>query len=304
MQTKGPERKISIGIGLFGLFVLFLILGIPFVKTWFYCLAWWPLILFLDGLNARLFKSSPMSAGGKRFLLIAFLSVTVWLIFEAANFRLQNWSYHSLPACTWQRWIGYAAAFATVIPALEELAFLFGGFLRKKDIRFFSLKPNVLILASSMALGTVMLGLSLGRPDLFFPLIWVGLILVIDPLSDQIGGASLFRDWAKNQWTRTAAWLLAGLSAGILWEGLNFWAGSHWEYHLPYLDFGRIFQMPVFGFLGFPPFALEIFVLLQLILSIRDRLKGKPVLQGFIVLALLIFDLAVFYGMDLYTVIP
>jgi len=142
MQTKGPERKISIGIGLFGLFVLFLILGIPFVKTWFYCLAWWPLILFLDGLNARLFKSSPMSAGGKRFLLIAFLSVTVWLIFEAANFRLQNWSYHSLPACTWQRWIGYAAAFATVIPALEELAFLFGGFLRKKDIRFFSLKPN------------------------------------------------------------------------------------------------------------------------------------------------------------------
>jgi len=64
------------------------------------------------------------------------------------------------------------------------------------------------------------------------------------------------------------------------------------------------FRCPVFGFLGFPPFALEIFVLLQLILSIRDRLKGKPVLQGFIVLALLIFDLAVFYGMDLYTVIP
>jgi hypothetical protein len=46
------------------------------------------------------------------------LSVTIWLIFEAFNFRLQNWHYLYLPPQKGLRWFGYTIAYATVLPAL------------------------------------------------------------------------------------------------------------------------------------------------------------------------------------------
>jgi len=40
-------------------------------------------------------------------------------------------------------------------------------------------------------------------------------------------------------------------------EFWNFWAATKWEYHVPYLGHIKIFEMPVLGFLGFLPFAVE-----------------------------------------------
>ncbi|MGZ5435395.1 MAG: hypothetical protein ACXW3F_04990, partial [Pyrinomonadaceae bacterium] len=51
--------------------------------------------------------------------------------------------------------------------------------------------------------------------------------------------------------------LSAGLVCGFLWEFWNYWALSKWTYTVPYFGDIKIFEMPVLGYLGFPPFAIE-----------------------------------------------
>jgi hypothetical protein len=66
--------------------------------------------------------------------------------------------------------------------------------------------------------------------------------------------------------------LLGGLVCGILWEFWNFWARTKWIYAVPILSEIKIFEMPVLGFLGFPPFAVECYVLYHLA---RKALRGE-----------------------------
>ncbi len=59
---------------------------------------------------------------------------------------------------------------------------------------------------------------------------------------------------------------------GVLWEFWNYWAGTKWIYAVPILGDIRLFEMPVPGFLGFPPFCLECYVLYQFA---RRTLRGQ-----------------------------
>ena len=61
-------------------------------------------------------------------------------------------------------------------------------------------------------------------------------------------------DWFAGRWGRTLALGAGGLACGFLWEFWNFWAGTKWVYHLPFLggwEGVRYFEMPVFGLIGF-----------------------------------------------------
>ena len=57
---------------------------------------------------------------------------------------------------------------------------------------------------------------------------------------------------------------LAGLLCGTLWEFWNFWATPKWVYHIPYVDFLRVFEMPLLGYAGYIPFAWSIYQLLNI----------------------------------------
>jgi hypothetical protein len=58
--------------------------------------------------------------------------------------------------------------------------------------------------------------------------------------------------------------IISGAVCGILWEFWNYWAGTKWQYHVPYLGDIKIFEMPVLGYLGFMPFALECYLMYRL----------------------------------------
>ena len=303
MSGKWIRRNLFIGGAGLLLSTTLLAAGIPFFKTWYYCLAWWPLLLTVDSLNFRLTGDSPLARGAGPFLLKALVSVSLWLLFELFNLRLQNWSYHSLPESHWERWLGYSIAFASVIPAIAEFSLLTKHFIpRIRGLR----KPIVITpaaLAGSAVLGISFLGLNLLWPGLFFPLVWLGFIFLVDPVNYRTGRPSLWRDLESGKMDRLVHWGLAGLVMGGLWEFLNFWAGGHWRYSLPYLDFGRIFQMPVFGYLGFIPFALEVFVLWQLFLFLKDRWRKHPVFRAAGIAGLLLFDFWAFHLIDVNTVL-
>ncbi len=41
------------------------------------------------------------------------------------------------------------------------------------------------------------------------------------------------------------------LICGFLWEMWNFYSYPKWIYDIPFVDFWRIFEMPVFGYGGY-----------------------------------------------------
>lgn len=292
-----------IGLGALFLAVILLVLDVSFMKTWFYICAWLPLVIILDSLNFRKSGSSPIFNSPGKFLFAAFVSIPVWLVFELFNLRLQNWSYCNLPPELPLRWLGYTFAFATVIPALQELATLFQNILKGKNISIFHLEVTRGLLNGFLLFGFLLLTLSILFPSLFFPLVWLGFIFLLEPVNYRLKIDSLLADLERKYSLRILSWLLAGLTAGFFWESLNHWAGSHWEYTIPYLNFGKIFQMPVFGYGGFFPFALEVFAMYSFLDFVRKKMQGRQSLKTAFVILILAFIALSFHLMDLYTLV-
>lgn len=301
MKEKILRLNLYLGLIIFVFSALFLILNLSFMKTWFYCFAWWSFILVVDSLNFRRRKASPLSESTKSFLFLAFISVFVWLIFELFNLRLKNWSYHDLPSSIFERWLGYFIAFASVIPAMREISFFVEGFFKKKRLALFRMKPSPIFLRLCVFLGVLSIFLSLSWPRLFFPLVWLCFIFLLEPLNFWLENKTFLADLERREWTRLWSWISAGLVAGFFWELWNFWAGSRWEYSLPYLNFWRVFQMPVLGFTGFLPFALEIFAFYQLFSGMYKKLEKKILIKTVIFIFLILFYLGCFYLIDTFS---
>jgi hypothetical protein len=304
MKTKIIRLNIYSGMGVFAVSAVLLLQSVPFMKIWFYCFAWWSCILIVDSVNYRrqgtslLFKSIP------GFLFMAAVSIPTWLIFELFNLRLKNWSYHALPAGLIVRWAGYAIAFATVIPALTEIAEFFQDFLKTRKWTLGRLAITPSLLNVSLGIGVLSLVLPLVWPRIFFPLVWIGFVFLLEPINYRCDRPSFVKYLAAGEGViRLLSWAAAGLAAGFLWELFNFWAGSHWEYSIPYLNFGRIFQMPVFGYGGFVPFALEIFAIDSFLRSFYDQVRTTHIPRLLFWIGLSAFSLTCFYLMDKITLV-
>ncbi len=300
---KEKILRLNLYIGIFILIgsALLLALQVSFFKTWFFSFAWWSFILLMDSLNYRRSGASLLSESLRNFLFTAFISVFVWLIFELFNLRLKNWSYHNLPESVALRWLGYFIAFATVIPAMREIALFMEGFFKKSKLALFRLRATPLLLRIFFISGIIFFLLFIVWPRLFFPFAWLCFIFLLEPINIWLGNDSLWKDVEKRDWTRFWSWVSAGLVAGFLWEFWNFWAASRWEYTLPYLNFWRIFQMPVFGYTGFLPFALEIFAIYQILLFLNKKMQSRIILKVMVVILLLVAYGGIFYLIDTYT---
>lgn len=280
----------------------------PF-NTWFYSFAWWSYIIFVESLLHRrggnaLFYSDPV-----KFLVRLPLSVTVWLVFEAFNFRLQNWHYLNLPIDLPTRWLGYTVSYATVLPAIFTTCALFDHLGLFNAVQRPPLPKPERLYGPFYAAGFACCLLPLLWPRFFFPLVWFATFFLLEPLNHRRALPSLLHDWSRGAVRRTCLLLLSGLCCGFLWESLNFWAGAKWFYTVPYVGFLKIFEMPILGFLGFPLLALECYAMVN-----SSSLLGIPAGDGSaharnprlvagVWLAMLVFDAAVFAGIDRFSVV-
>ena len=277
------------------------VLGVELFVSWLYFFAWWPLLLFLDGLLGRLTGKSLLWERPLDFLRMLFFSVTVWLTFEVFNLWLLNWRYVGVEHRPWLRWPGYALAFATVLPGvlltaqvLEALGV--GAKIEGRPCSLGNWQPFFLLL------GAACLALPLVAPFYAFPLIWLAFIFLLDPLLDLLTGDSLTRRFLAGERQEHLCLILAGLFCGLWWEMWNYPSSAKWVYTLPVLNFGKIFEMPVLGFLGFLPFALECAIMYEFLVFIDKKLSGSPALSRFY-LGNLAFWLIMFLALDLRTVL-
>jgi hypothetical protein len=97
--------------------------------------------------------------------------------------------------------------------------------------------------------------------------------------------------------------MAAGLLCGLWWEVWNYPAAAKWVYTLPVLSFGKVFEMPVLGYLGFAPFALECAVMYNFMKVLEERVMLTPKPRSWSYLIQMAFWFLIFAAIDKWTVI-
>jgi len=289
-----------------------LFVGIEVVRYWFFPLAWWPYILIVDGLVYHRKGSSLLKRHPREFFLLLPWSVCFWLIFELFNVVLNNWHYVMVPENILQRWAGYAVCYATVLPGLFETMELLDAYALFKKSRLRPISGSTRWYVPFVITGLVFLVLPLVWPQFFFPLVWGIFIFLLEPLNHRLGLRSLMREWQQGTLRMFYLLLTAGAICGLSWEFWNYWALTKWVYTVPHVGWLKVFEMPILGFFGFPPFAVACYVMMSTVSLLRQGrswqdpskpvTRSRPGLAILVGLALVTFCLFAFHQIDIHTV--
>jgi hypothetical protein len=260
-----------------------LLAGQPLVARWFTPIVWTGYVLFIDALAARVTGWSYLTTHRTEGVLVALASIGCWWLFEwynaprfwrgGASAAGLWWQYHGMEPNLWLRRLGYDWAFATIFPALFlTAAVLRGSVFRGARVRPRRLSPRLLRWSTVLGAAMVVVPLLIVSSWLV-PLVWMGFAFLLEPLNARAGRPSWLGDLARGDAARLLALLAAGAVCGLLWEFWNYWAATRWTYTVPYLGHLKVFEMPVLGYLGFPPFALECYAIYH---WLRGRLGQSP----------------------------
>jgi hypothetical protein len=256
----------------FGLFVLVLSESCVLARvepfwTWHTPIAWTGYILLIDGVVFSKRGSSWLTTSRREFRFLAVASIPLWVTFEAYNLLIENWYYINLPENLIVRSFGYAWAFATISPAIFETAELVSIW-RGQRLASIDSRPAT---GGRRLTAVDYVWIAAGAAMLLWPLVWpspylaapvfLGFIFLLDPINARAGDESLRVDMHGGSYDRLINLLAAGFICGGLWELWNFWARARWIYTVPIFGDIKIFEMPVLGYFGFPPFAVECFTM-------------------------------------------
>jgi hypothetical protein len=252
----------------------------PFYSS-IYCFLWWSYIFAADFAVCRLRGHSLLRDQPREFWLLALWSVPVWLVFEMANLRLRNWYYVMSPyGFSWGTFY-LLLAFGTVLPGLFETTSLVLGLIERfvpgGKIPGRPFTVSRLNVGLQLVLGAAMLAMAMAFPRICFCLVWGFAYFLTDPVCYWVNrtgknhtGRSLLGQLAAGDNTRLLALLAAGFICGGLWEAWNLGARTKWIYSVPFFDELKLGEMPVLGFLGFPPFALECYTMVNFLSLLRQ----------------------------------
>ena len=291
-MTVGARRTFPLhgylGAGIIVAAEAALLAGAPVVGRWFTPIVWTGYVLLLDAVVARLTGRSYLTTDRGEGVLVALASIGGWWLFEwynAPRFWRGGadalglwWQYHGMEPNLFLRRVGYDWAFATIFPGL----FLTAAALRATVFKGARLKPwraswsalrvAIVVGAAGAALPLVVVS------HWLVPLVWTSWVLLLEPLNFRRGRPSWLADLAAGDASRVLALLASGLVCGFLWEFWNYWALTKWTYTVPYPPSVKLFEMPVLGYLGFLPFALECFAMYQCVRGLLGQGARTPVL--------------------------
>ncbi len=235
---------------------------------------WTGYILSVDGLVQLRGRRSLLRRAPLHLLGLFVLSSPVWWAFEGLNIRLQNWFYLGGELFSPLQYAFWATlAFSTVIPAVFETAELVRTFVGRVQWRAAAWVTAPRAGWWLIGLGIIGVALVLLVPRFAFPLVWVAPFLLFDGINLLAKRESLFADLARGDWSRWVVLAVAGLICGFFWEMWNIDAYPKWVYEVPFVGFLKVFEMPILGYGGYPPFAWTLFSFSILVLGV---VRGRP----------------------------
>jgi hypothetical protein len=286
-HAAGSDRRLPlsawVGLGIIAISEAGMLARLEPFWSWHTPIAWTGYIFLVDGLIYRIRGESPIRNGPAEMAFVALVSVPLWVVFEIYNkYTLRNWHYVGLPEVLLVRYVGYAWAFATIWPAIFETSELAGCLRDRRAPEFRRDDPRRVPLGAvgwtSVAAGLSMLLWPIVRPSPWLAApVWLGFILLLDPLNASLGGESLRGDLVAGHRGRLVNLLWGGLICGFVWEFWNYWARTKWIYTVPVPPHLKLFEMPVAGYLGFPAFAVECFVMYVFVRQWMWRGAQRPI---------------------------
>ena len=231
---------------------------------------WLGFILAVDGLVLRRTGTSLIVRSPKIMAMMFILAVPYWWMFEAINQVIQNWVYiGSNPETNLFSLIQTSLAFSVVIPAVFEVSELVGSF---NFINRFARMPALVLNRQQVAiigiLGVLSLAALLTWPKYLFPITWLSLFFIFDPINYLTGRPSITANVRHGDWRLVVAFALGALICGFFWEMWNYQATISWQYNIGFFDFVRIFHMPLLGYGGYLPFGLETYAMFHFVIGL------------------------------------
>lgn len=231
---------------------------------------WLGFILAVDGLVLRRTGTSLIVRSPKIIAMMFILAVPYWWMFEAINQVIQNWVYiGSNPETSLFSLIQTSLAFSVVIPAVFEVSELVGSF---NFINRFARMPALVLNRQQVAiigiLGVLSLAALLTWPKYLFPITWLSLFFIFDPINYLTGRPSITANVRHGDWRLVVAFALGALICGFFWEMWNYQATISWQYNIGFFDFARIFHMPLLGYGGYLPFGLETYAMFHFVVGL------------------------------------
>jgi hypothetical protein len=265
IETEKNKLPLQGWLG-FGLILIFWTLNwtLQGARThWGFFPLWLGYCLAIDGLVFRRTGTSLLTRSPLKYAGLFIISAPVWWIFELLNVHTQNWTYLGLELFTPY---GYAfwttLSFTTVIPAVFGSAELFAGFdFVKRLKRGLVIGTDKRTTSIFFVLGWMMLGLMLIWPKTFFLFLWLSLYFILEPVNIWLGNRSLAYWTQKGDWRPVVSLWLGVLLTAFFWEMWNYYSYPKWIYHVPWGNWLHVFEMPLLGYGGYLPFALELYAL-------------------------------------------
>jgi len=224
---------------------------------------WLGYVLVVDALVQRRAGNSLWSRSRKNFVLLFVLSAPVWWLFELINLRTGNWEYLGRDLfSSFQFNLLCTISFSIVIPAVFETTEMVHSSSWMKRLASGPRVPATRrVFVALFVTGLGMLILMLVWPEVFYPFTWISLVLIFEPINRWSGRPYFLKDLREGDWRTVISLSLGALVCGLFWETWNYFSFPKWIYHIPGLAFLHVFEMPLLGYGGYIPFALELYAL-------------------------------------------
>ena len=265
-KTKFPPHG-WLGL-LLGGFFWFLNWSLSGPRThWGFFPMWLGYCLTIDALVYWRTGTSLLKRDWRKYIGLFIVSALVWWIFELLNLRTQNWTYVGAEIFSSQEYAFWTTlSFTTVIPAVFGSSEFFASFAFIKRLRRGPvIGADKLTTTLFFCAGWLMLGLMLIWPKVFFLFIWLSPYFIIEPLNVWLGNRSLALWTQKGDWRPVISLWLGVLLTAFFWEMWNYYSYPKWIYQVAWGGWLHIYEMPLLGYGGYLPFALELYALYHLI---------------------------------------
>ena len=261
------------GYGVFGfLLILIINLAVPlslfktgvFVKYYFPFI-WLGFVLFVDSLVYKFRGNSLIKNDFRKFINLFAVSILFWIVFHLISGCVQLWVCGKIQGfLPIEYFILSSIVFSFVLPAIFEVSDLIGA-LTSFSLRTKRLSPQRLFLYLMILLGVASFIFPIFNPGFTFPLIWVSLFLIFDPINYLKGQPSIIKYMFKSEWEVPISLLISGAVCGFFWEFWNLWAYPKWSRAVPFFDFYRTFDVALGGYIFYFFFAWELFAMYHFI---------------------------------------
>jgi hypothetical protein len=222
---------------------------------------WLGYILLVDGLVLTRTGTSRLERSPRRFASLFFISAPAWWVFEWINQRTHNWEYPGSEKFSGMEYfLLCTVSFSTVMPAVFESAELMRSFgWVEKFSKLGCVRNAKRTRISFLVAGLAMLGLMLAWPQYCYPFVWISLALILEAINAMFGRSTLLQYLDRGDWRPMVCLGAGALLCGFFWELWNYYSYPKWIYHTPGVQFLHIFEMPLLGYLGYIPFAWELY---------------------------------------------